>query len=91
VLNTVEFVTQQLPKFSATFAVAVVASSCAKGRCLTENWLVSFIAVAVCVTADGKRRQIASDKRRHIATSSLPPFAVFCRSVSSRIFSQRFR
>ena len=36
-------------------------------------------------------RQIASDKRRHIATNSLPPFAVFCRSVSSRSFSERFR
>jgi hypothetical protein len=36
-------------------------------------------------------RQIASDKRRHIATNSLPPFVAFCRSVSSRIFSKRFR
>jgi len=36
-------------------------------------------------------RQIASDKRRHIATNSLPPFAAFCRSVSSRVFSKRFR
>jgi hypothetical protein len=29
--------------------------------------------------------------KRQIATNSLPPFAAFCRSVSSRNFSQRFR
>ena len=35
--NCVELVTQQLRKFRATFASVVVASSCAKGRCLTEK------------------------------------------------------
>jgi hypothetical protein len=35
--DCIELVTQQLRKFRATFASAVVASSCAKGRCLTVN------------------------------------------------------
>jgi len=93
--NCVELVTQQLRKFRATFTSAVMASNCAKGRCLTDFEPVPSGATAVCMTAGGKRRQLAanytSDKRRHIATSSLPPFAAFCRSVSSRIFSERFR
>jgi len=32
-------------------------------------------------------RQIASDKRRHIATNSLPPFVAFCRSGFALDFS----
>ena len=36
-------------KFRATFASAVVASSCAKGRCLTENWPFYTSAIAVCI------------------------------------------
>jgi hypothetical protein len=36
-------------------------------------------------------RQLASDKRHHIATNSLSLFVAFCRSVSSRTFSQRLR
>ena len=43
------------------------------------------------VAKGGKRRQIVSDKRRHIAANSLPLFVAFCRSVSSRVFSERFR
>ena len=35
--NGVELVTQQLRDFRAAFASVVVASSCAKGRCLTEK------------------------------------------------------
>jgi len=48
--DCVELVTQQLRKFRATFASVVVASSCAKGRCLTENWSFYTIAIAVCIT-----------------------------------------
>jgi len=48
--NCDELVTQQLRKFSATFAVAVVASSCAKGRCLTINCPFYTSAIAVCIT-----------------------------------------
>ena len=77
--NCAELVTQQLRKFRATFASVVVASSCAKGRCLTENCLGSFVADGVCITAGGKRR--------HIATSSLPPFVAFCRSGFAVDFS----
>src|SRR5208283_2300276 len=65
--NCVELVTQQLCKFRATFASAVVASSCAKGRCLTDFGPVPSGATAVCMIAGGKRR--------HIATSSLSLFA----------------
>ncbi len=48
--NCVELVTQQLRKFPATFASAVVASSCAKGRCLTINCPFYTSAIAVCIT-----------------------------------------
>jgi hypothetical protein len=48
--DCVELVTQQLRKFRATFASAVVASSCAKGRCLTENWPFYNSAIAACIT-----------------------------------------
>ena len=58
--NCVELVTQQLRKFRATFASAVMASSYVKGRCLTENCLISFVTAAVCITAGGKRRQLAA-------------------------------
>jgi hypothetical protein len=47
--NCVELVTQQLRKFRATFAAAVVASSCAKGRCLTVNLPFYANAIAVCI------------------------------------------
>jgi hypothetical protein len=47
---------------------------------------------ALLLTAKGDNlRQIASDKRRNIATSSLPPFVAFCRSGFAPIFSERFR
>jgi hypothetical protein len=49
-----------LRKFRATFASAVVASSCAKGRCLTDFEPVPSGATAVCMTAGGKRRQLAA-------------------------------
>ena len=48
--DCVELVSQQLRKFRATFASVVAASSCAKGRCLTENWPVYTSAIAVCIT-----------------------------------------
>ena len=48
--DCVELVTLQLRKFRATFASAVVASSCAKGRCLTENLPFYTSAIAVCIT-----------------------------------------
>jgi hypothetical protein len=47
--DCVELVTQQLRKFRATFASVVVASSCAKGRCLTENCPSYTSAIAVCI------------------------------------------
>ena len=48
VFNCVELLAQQLRKFSATVAVAVVASSCAKGRCLTELLMLWTVFMAVC-------------------------------------------
>jgi hypothetical protein len=44
-------------------------------------------AIAVCITTGGKRRQMTSDKRRHIAASSLPLFVAFCRSGFAPVFS----
>jgi hypothetical protein len=82
VFNCVELFTQQLRRFSATFAVAVMASSCAKGGCLTENWLVSFITAAVCATADGKRRQLAANCQRQKAAYCDKFVAAFCRFLS---------
>jgi hypothetical protein len=40
----------------------------------------------VCIAAGGKKRQLASDKRRHIATSSLPLFVAICRFDFSDFF-----
>jgi hypothetical protein len=79
VFNCFEFVTQQLRKFRATFASAVVASSCAKGRCLTENWPVYTSAIAVCITAGGKRRQLAANCQRQKASYCDKFVAAFCR------------
>jgi hypothetical protein len=42
----------------ATAASAVAASSCAKGRCLTENWPVPSGPAAVCGDVSGKLRQL---------------------------------
>jgi hypothetical protein len=39
-----------LRNIRVTFASVVVASSCAKGRCLTENWSFYTIAIAPCIT-----------------------------------------
>jgi len=82
--NCVELVTQQLRKFRATFAAAVAASSCAKGRCLTENCLVSFISSAVCMTAGGKRRQLAANCQRQKASYCDKFVAAFYRFLSLR-------
>src|ERR1700677_616308 len=82
--NCAELVTQQLRKFRATFASAVVASSCAKGRCLTENCLGSFVADGVCITADGKRRQLAANCQRQKASYCDKFVAAFCRFLSPR-------
>jgi hypothetical protein len=48
----------QLRNSCATFASAVAASSCAKGRCLTENWPVPSGPAAVCSDVSGKLRQL---------------------------------
>jgi hypothetical protein len=49
-LKSVELVAQHLRKFRATFASVVVASSCAKGRCLTEYWPFYTSTIAMCIT-----------------------------------------
>jgi hypothetical protein len=84
VFNCFEFVTQQLRKFRATFASAVVASSCAKGRCLTENWPVYTSAIAVCITAGGKRRQLAANCQRQKVSYCDKFIAAFCRFLPPR-------
>jgi hypothetical protein len=80
--NCVELVTQQLRKFSATFASAVVASSCAKGRCLTDFEPVPSGATAVCITAGGKRRQLAANYQRQKASYCDKFIAASCRLLS---------
>src|SRR5271157_2002727 len=82
VFNCVELFTQQLRKFSATFAVAVVASSCAKGRCLTDFEPVPSGATAVCITAGGKRRQLAANCQRQKASYCDKFVAAFYRFLS---------
>jgi hypothetical protein len=67
----VSFIPHQTPQIKKGFYKA--------GRCLTENRLTSFVNAAVCITAGGKRR--------HIATSLLPPFVAFCRSGFVQDFS----
>jgi hypothetical protein len=57
--DCVELVTQQLRKFRATFASAVVASSCAKGRCLTENCPDFFRTISL---GDGVFDKLPADK-----------------------------
>ena len=84
--NCAELVTQQLRKFRATFASVVVASSCAKGRCLTENCLGSFVADGVCITADGKRRQLAVNYQRQKASYCDTFVAAFCRYLLPRFY-----
>jgi hypothetical protein len=80
--NCVELVTQQLRKFRATFASAVVASSCAKGRCLTDFEPVPSGATAVCMTTGGKRRQLAANCQRQKASYCDKFIATFCRFLS---------
>jgi hypothetical protein len=87
VFNCVELFTQQLRKFSATFAVAVVASSCAKGRCLTDFEPVPSGATAVCMTAGGKRRQLAANYQRQKASYCGKFVAAFCRYLLPRFCS----
>src|ERR1700722_2883382 len=82
--NCAELVTQQLRKFRATFASVVVASSCAKGRCLTENCLGSFVADGVCITAGGKRRQLAANCQRQKSSYCDKFIAAFCRFLPLR-------
>ena len=82
--NCVELVTQQLRKFCATFASAVVASSCAKGRCLTDFEPVPSGATAVCMTAGGKRRQLAANCQRQKASYCDKFVAAFCRYLLPR-------
>ncbi len=84
VFNCVELFTQQLRKFSATFAVAVVASSCAKGRCLTDFEPVPSGATAMCMTAGGKRRQLAANYQRQKASYCDKFVAAFCRYLLPR-------
>ena len=70
-----------LRHFRATFASAVAASSCAKGRCLTGNWPVPSGPAAVCDADSRQLRQLAAIFGlcgQHIAPNSLPPFAAFC-------------
>jgi hypothetical protein len=82
--NCVELFTQQLRKFRATFAVAVVASSCAKGRCLTDFEPVPSGATTVCITAGGKRRQLAANYQRQKASYCDKFVAAFCRYLLPR-------
>ena len=84
VFNCVELFTQQLRRFSATFAVAVVASSCAKGRCLTDFEPVPSGATAVCMTVGGKRRQLAANYQRQKASYCDKFVAAFCRYLLPR-------
>ena len=82
--NCIELVTQQLRKFRATFASVVVASSCAKGRCLTDFEPVPSGATAVCITAGGKRRQLAANCQRQKALYCDKFVAAFYRFLSLR-------
>jgi Phage integrase family/Phage integrase, N-terminal SAM-like domain len=72
---------------------ANLASRCFRMNFVTgtrpENCLVPFVTAAVCITADGKRRQLAANcqRQRNIATSSLPPFIAFCLSGFAPDFS----
>src|SRR5208283_4089719 len=91
IFNCVELVAQQLRKFRATFASAVAASSCAKGRCLTDFEPVPSGATAVCMTAGGKRRQLAANYQRQ-KTSYCDKFvAAFCRYLPPRFCPGFFR
>jgi len=89
--NCVELVTQQLRKFRATFASAVVASSYAKGRCLTDFEPVPSGATAVCMTAGGKRRQLAANCQRQKASYCDKFVAAFCRYLPPRFWPGFFR
>jgi len=89
--NCIELVTQQLRKFRATFASVVVASSCAKGRCLTDFEPVPSGATAVCITAGGKRRQLAANCQRQKASYCDKFVAAFCRFLSLGFESHFFR
>jgi|ERR1035438_6597808 hypothetical protein len=91
VFNYVELVTQQLREFRATFASAVVASSCAKGRCLTDFEPVPSGATAVCMTAGGERRQLAANYQRQKASYCDKFVAAFCRYLPPRFCPRFFR
>jgi len=69
-----------------------LATAKRRGKCHAQNFLFSRSLSLVPTAAKGDNwRQIASDKRRHIAASSLPLFVAFCRSGFAPIFPQRFR
>jgi len=75
--NRVELVTQQLRKFRATFASAVVTSSCAKGRCLTVNLPFYTSTIAVCITV----ASLVAPVLRHPTMPAVEP--VPCRACPS--------